>query len=114
MAPSPHHAATRPERRSCGTRVPDAAMPSPTPVKMSPPASPRRAAGTCGSTVGGARTIRVPPARPARKRQRKNQRKDSGVAQPKKAPVASSIMPRSTRAAGRRAARWRAATAPTR
>ena len=89
-------------------------MPRPTPVKISPPARPRRAAGTCGSTVGGASTMSEPPARPARKRQRTNQRKDRGVAQAKKAAVATSIMPRSTWAAGTRSVSHRAARAPTR
>jgi len=89
-------------------------MPRATPVKTSPPASPRRAAGTYGSTVGGARTMSMPPVRPARKRHPKNQRKDIGVAQAKKAAVAISIMARSTWPTGRRAASQSAPIAPTR
>jgi hypothetical protein len=44
-----------------------------------------------GSTVGAARTISAPPARPEAKRQAKNQAKLSGKAQAKKARVASAI-----------------------
>jgi NAD(P)-dependent dehydrogenase (short-subunit alcohol dehydrogenase family) len=36
--------------------VPEAAIPRPTPVKMTPPARPCRDRGTCGSTVGAAST----------------------------------------------------------
>ena len=94
--------------------MPEAAIPSPTPVKMIPPANPRRAAGTTGSKVGAASTINMPPARPAAKRQTKNQRNESGRAQAKKAVVASAIIMRSRRAAGIRATSGRASSAPAR
>ena len=89
-------------------------MPSPTPVKMMPPASPRRSAGTSAQHSGRRGTISMPPARPAAERQRKNQRKESGRAQAKKAAVASAIIMRSTRAVGMRAASGRASSAPAR
>ena len=89
-------------------------MPRPTPVKMAPPARPRRSGGTCGSTEGAARTITTPPATPEAKRQRKNQAKDSGSAQAKKATVTSAIMPRSIRGAPARRASDRAQSAPPR
>ena len=69
-------------------------MPSPTPVKITPPARPRRAGGTCGRTVGAASTMRAPPATPDARRQTKNQANDSGTAQAKNATVASAIMVR--------------------
>ena len=46
MTPRPHHAGATPQRRSRGTTVPDAAMPRPTPVKMTPLATPRRSGRT--------------------------------------------------------------------
>jgi hypothetical protein len=70
-------------------------MPSPTPVKITPPAIPRRACGTCGNTVGAARTMSTPPATPAARRQTKYHANDSGAAHAKKAAVASAIMARS-------------------
>ena len=63
--PSPHQAAISPWWRSTGTSVPDAAMPNPTPVKITPLARPRRRCDTCGSTAGAASTIRTPPDSPA-------------------------------------------------
>ena len=59
-------------------------MPRPTPVKIAPLASPRRADGTCGSTAGAASTISTPPAKPEAKRQTKNHPKESGIAEAKK------------------------------
>ena len=56
----------------------------------------------------------TPPDNPATKRQKKNHGKDSGSAHAKKAAVASSIMPRSTLAAGNRAASGEATSAPAR
>ncbi|MCY1439120.1 hypothetical protein D9M71_553410 [compost metagenome] len=73
--------------------MPDAAIPTPTPMKITPPARPRREGGTCASTVGAARTISAPPATPESNRQAKNQAKDRGQAQAKNATLASSIMP---------------------
>ncbi|MNL16969.1 hypothetical protein D3C87_1380370 [compost metagenome] len=67
-------------------------MPTPTPMKMIPPASPRRDAGTCASTVGAASTISAPPDVPERKRQAKNHTKDTGQAQAKNARLASNII----------------------
>jgi hypothetical protein len=89
-------------------------MPRPTPVKMTPPASPRRAAGTCGSTVGAASTMRAPPAAPAARRQAKYQANDSGAAHAKKATVASAIIARRTKTGSVRAAMVRASSAPAR
>ena len=89
-------------------------MPSPTPVKMAPPASPRRAAGTWASTAGAATTINAPPAIPAEKRQPKNHTKESGIAQPKNVAVASNSIPRKAVAVPMRAATGRPSNAPTR
>lgn len=94
--PRPHQACTSPQPSSSGTSVPEAAMPSPTPVKMTPPARPRRAGGTWGSTMGAASAMSAPPATPAPRRQAKYQENDSGVAQAKNATVASASMARST------------------
>ena len=47
--------------------------PRPTPVKINPATSPRRRGSTCGRMVGAASTMMTPPARPAAKRQAKNQ-----------------------------------------
>ena len=87
-------------------------MPSPTPVKIAPPARPRRAAGTCGSTVGAARTISTPPATPDARRQTKNHANASGTEQAKKAAVASSIMARRIETGPKRAASDDASSAP--
>ena len=83
-------------------------------MKINPPASPRRNGGTCGSTVGAASTISTPPASPAAKRQRVNHRNDQGVAQAKKASVASAIIARSATGAGTAAVTRRASSAPAR
>lgn len=69
------------------------------PVKMTPPARPRREGATCESTVGAARTIRTPPAKPEARRQAKNQANETGNAQAKNATDASSIIVRIKEAA---------------
>ena len=89
-------------------------MPSPTPVKITPAASPRRCAGTHGRTAGGAITIRTAPARPEPKRQTMNQEKARGAAQAKNEAAARSIIPRSRIGIGIRAASARPASAPAR
>ena len=94
--------------------MPEAATPSPTPVKMAPPTSPRWPAGTCGSTASAASTIIVPPAIPAAKRQVKNQANGSGKAQAKNEAVASSIIARKTAAAAAARLNLPAISAPTR
>ena len=58
---------------SSGTSVPEAATPRPTPAKITPPTMPRLAGEVCGSTTEAASTMMMPPERPARKRQAKNQ-----------------------------------------
>ncbi len=89
-------------------------MPSPTPVKTTPPASPRCADGTCGSTTGAASAISTPPEMPEAKRQVKNQPKESGNAQAKNAAVVAIIMPRSAGLAPAFSAIGRASRAPAR
>lgn len=89
-------------------------MPSPTPVKITPPASPRRAGGTCFNTAGAASAISAPPDIPAANRHVKYQANDKGAAQPKKAAVAAIIMSRSAAAVPIRAAIGRASSAPPR
>ena len=89
-------------------------MPRPTPVKIAPPASPRRPGGTCGSTVGAASTISAPPAPPAAARQAKNHQNEIGAAQAKKAAVTRTIIARSTVAGAARRASGRAPSAPAR
>ena len=42
--------------------VPDAAIPNPTPVKITPPTMPRRCAGVAASTMGAPTTMITPPA----------------------------------------------------
>ncbi|KFG98294.1 hypothetical protein GQ56_0104340 [Burkholderia paludis] len=76
--------------------VPDAAMPSPMPVKMPPLAKPRRDGGTCARIVGAASTISAPPDNPEANRQTKNHGNDTGSAQATNASVASSIIARMT------------------
>jgi hypothetical protein len=76
---------------------------------MAPLAMPRRAAGTCGSTVDAASTMMAPPASPDTKRQPKNQLTDSGNAQAAKASVANTIIVRSAF----RWFRWRPSGRPT-
>ena len=76
--PSPIQVSRSLTPRRSGISVPEAAMPRPTDVKITPPASPRFAAGTCGSTLGAASTISTAPATPEAKRQRKNHAKGSG------------------------------------
>ncbi|MNL24405.1 hypothetical protein D3C87_1458360 [compost metagenome] len=94
IRPRPSQVCSSPCCNSIGTSVPDAAIPTPTPMKIKPPAKPRREGGTCASTVGAARTIKAPPATPERNRQAKNQAKDTGHAQAKNAMLASSIIAR--------------------
>ena len=89
-------------------------IPRPTPVKITPAASPRREAGTYGSTASAASTISAPPDTPAAKRQTKNHAKDSGWAQAKNDAAASSIIARSTTATGAAPAMRGAASAPAR
>src|ERR1700739_4144123 len=68
----------------------------------------------CASTTGAASAIRAPPEIPDAKRQAKNQPKESGKAQAKKAALAAIITPRSIAAAPARAAIGRASKAPPR
>ena len=89
-------------------------MPRPTPAKITPPTMPRLAGEVCGSTTEAASTMMTPPERPARKRQPKNQRNDTGAEEAKQVRVASTIMPRSDRVAPMRAAIGRASKAPAR
>ncbi|MNF93771.1 hypothetical protein D3C84_764570 [compost metagenome] len=89
-------------------------MPTPTPMKMTPPASPRREAGTCARTVGAASTISAPPAVPERKRQAKNHAKDTGQAQAKNARLASNIIALRVNAVEVLAAKDRPEIAPAR
>ena len=89
-------------------------MPAPTPMKMAPPARPRREGLMPGSTAGAASTISIPPARPEAKRQAKNQAKLKGKAQAKKARVASAIEPLSTVTTCMRAEIGRPRSAPAR
>jgi len=84
------------------------------PMKIIPLASPRRDGAISGRTVGAARTIRAPPARPAAKRHAKNHGKLTGKEQAKKAAVAASIMILSVRTVEARAATVRPSNAPTR
>ena len=51
-----------PHSISCGTMMPDAAIPSPTPVNIMPPTRPRRRGGVVASTIGAPTTISTPPA----------------------------------------------------
>ena len=83
-------------------------------MKMAPPASPRRGAGTYGSTVGAASAINAPPASPEAKRQTKNHENDSGMAHAKNATVASAIIARRIVTAAARAAMDGARSAPAR
>ena len=89
-------------------------MPRPTPVNTAPPASPRRDGATAASTVGAARTISTPPARPDARRQARNQANDGGRAQAKKVALASTIMARSSVAAPVRRPKRCASSAPAR
>ena len=114
IAPRPNQACTSPACIKNGTRVPEAAMPRPTPVKIAPLASPRRDGATCGSTTGAASAIKAPPEIPDAKRQTKNQPKESGKAQAKNAALATAIIPRSVAAAPARSAIGRASKAPPR
>src|SRR5215831_15898687 len=90
--PRPIQVSNRPQRISSGTRDPEAAMPRPTPVKITPPATPRRP--------------------PETKRQTKNQPKLTGNAQAKRLIAVSSIADRRVVFAPRRAATSRAPSAP--
>src|SRR6202042_3202273 len=111
-APTPNQAARTPICSRSGTSVPEATTPAPPPMKRAPPARPRREALMLGSTVGAARTISAPPARPEAKREAKNQAKLSGKAQAKKARVASPIEALSTVTTRRRAEIGRPRSAP--
>jgi hypothetical protein len=75
---------------------------------------PRLAADTCGRMTEAASTMMIPPVRPDRKRQAKNQANDTGVELAKKERVASSIITRNARTAPIRVAKARAASAPAR
>src|SRR3954453_3634357 len=81
IVPRPIQVSTSPHQISSGTSVPEAAMPRPTPVKIAPPAMPRRVGGITAITVGAANAISTPPVPPDRKRQVKNQAKLTGMAQ---------------------------------
>ena len=83
-------------------------------MKIEPPASPRRDAGTCGNTAGAASAISTPPEMPAAKRHTKNQQKESGKAQARNDIPARIIMPRSAGVAPVRSAIGRADKAPAR
>jgi len=112
--PRPNQVCTSPACIKNGTRVPEAAMPRPTPVKIAPLASPRRDGWTCRITSGAASAIKAPPETPDAKRQTKNQPKESGKAQAKNAALATIIIPRSAGAAPACAAIGRASKAPPR
>src|SRR5215831_13263833 len=62
--PRPIQVSNKPHRISSGTRVPETAMPRPTPVKITPPATPRRPGGIAAITVGAARAMSTPPVPP--------------------------------------------------
>src|SRR5215472_9286237 len=110
--PRPIQVSNRPQRISSGTRVPEAAMPRPTPVKITPPATPRRPGGIAAITVGAARAMSTPPVPPETKRQTKNQPKLRGNAQANRLIAVSSIADRKVVFAPRRAATNRAPSAP--
>ena len=112
--PKPHHVAVSPCRSSSGTTVPEAAIPSPTPAKIAPLASPRRRSATWGSTAGAASTISTPPLMPDSSRQAKNHGNGAGTEQAKNATAASSIAPRSSGATATRPASGRPSKAPAR
>jgi len=112
--PSPSQVSTRPHCINSGTSVPEAAMPSPTPVKIAPPARPRRRGGMPGITLGAASAISTPPVPPDKKRQKKNQAKPSGNAQARRLAAVASIEPRSKAGVPVRAATARAPIAPAR
>ena len=113
-AAKPNHAAGRPQCSSTGTSVPEAAMPSPTPVIINPLASPRRDAGTCASTADGPRIISKPPVNPANPRQTKNHRNGKGMLHAARETAEASIAYRTADATRNRAATGRAASAPAR
>src|SRR5690348_6417540 len=114
IAPRPIQVSTSPHRISSGISVPEAAMPIPTPVKIAPPAMPRRLAGIAASTVGAASTISTPPVPPDRNRQAKNHAKLTGAAQANRLAQVSSIAFRKVVTAPKRVARTRAPSAPAR
>jgi hypothetical protein len=89
-------------------------MPRPTPVKMTPPATPRRSGRTWGKTVGAASTMSTPPATPAARRQTRYHANDRGDAHAKNAAVAKAIIARRSSTASTRAASHRASSAPAR
>ncbi|MNG04747.1 hypothetical protein D3C84_879020 [compost metagenome] len=93
-APRPNQVFCKPRLNSGGTIVPEPAIPKPMPRKIAPLASPRRDAGTCGSTVAATNTMIAPPATPDSKRQPKNQLTDNGKPQAKNARVTASIIRR--------------------
>ena len=94
--------------------MPEAAIPSATPVRISPLASPRRSGGTWAMTADGARTISIPPVTPASIRQAKNHGNGSLVQHAASDRADSSMAPRTTLRTGSRAATGRAANAPPR
>src|SRR4051794_9031044 len=114
IVPRPIQVSTSPHRISNGTSVPEAAMPRPTPVKIAPPAMPRRVGGIAAITVGAASAISTPPVPPDRKRQAKNQAKLTGKAQANRLAAVSSIAACTVATAPKRAARARAPSAPAR
>src|SRR4029077_8451142 len=77
--PKPYQLCLRPCCSNSGTRVPDAAMPRPTPAKITPPTRPRLPGATCGKMVDAAKTMITPPVSPATKRQPKNQMNEIGT-----------------------------------
>src|SRR3954470_23070683 len=113
-APRPIQVSTSPHRISSGISVPEAAMPIPTPVKIAPPAMPRRPGGIAAITVGAASAISTPPVPPDRKRQAKNQAKLTGTAQANRLAQVSSIAACKVATAPKRALRARAPSAPAR
>ena len=89
-------------------------MPSPTPVRITPLATPRREAGTWAITLEGARIIRAPPTMPDSSRQTKNQANGILTQHAAKDTAASSMAPRSTLRMPNHCPKRRAATAPPR
>jgi hypothetical protein len=94
--------------------VPEAAIPRPTPAKITPPTMPRFAGEVCGRIVEAASTMMTPPARPDRKRQTKNQVNETGAEHAKQESVARTIITRKAHVGPIRAATARASNAPAR
>ena len=108
------HVSARPMRISAGTNVPLAVMPSPTPVKMMPPARPRRAGGTPGKMCDAANTINAPPAAPAMNRHTKYHENAKGKMHPANEIAALSIINCNVRRLPNAFAMARAVIAPAR